>query len=56
MERAAVVEAPPELVTRILFEVTAGPSRAVIKPSWRAAFSAGGSNRCCSRASPWGWR
>jgi len=33
MERAAAVEAPPELVTRILFEVTAGPSRAVIKPS-----------------------
>lgn len=33
MERAAVVEAPPELVTRILFEVTAGPSHAVIKPS-----------------------
>jgi len=33
MERAAVVEAPHELVTRILFEVTAGPSRAVIKPS-----------------------
>jgi len=33
MERAAVVEAPPELVTRTLFEVTAGPSRAVIKPS-----------------------
>jgi anti-sigma factor RsiW len=33
MERAAVVEAPPELVTRILFEVTAGPSRAAIKPS-----------------------
>lgn len=33
MERVAVVEAPPELVTRILFEVTAGPSRAVIKPS-----------------------
>ena len=33
MERAAVIEAPPELVTRILFEVTAGPSRAVIKPS-----------------------
>ena len=33
MERAAVVEAPPELVTRILFEVTVGPSRAVIKPS-----------------------
>jgi anti-sigma factor RsiW len=34
MERAAVVEAPPELVTRILFEVTVGPSRAVVKPSW----------------------
>lgn len=34
MERAAEVEAPPELVTRILFEVTAGSSRAVIKPSW----------------------
>src|SRR5579862_3768625 len=33
MERAAVVEAPPELVTRLLFEVTAGPSRAVVKPS-----------------------
>jgi anti-sigma factor RsiW len=34
MERAAEVEAPPELVTRILFEITAGPSHAVIKPSW----------------------
>jgi anti-sigma factor RsiW len=34
MERAAVAEAPPELVTRILFELTAGSSRAVIKPSW----------------------
>jgi anti-sigma factor RsiW len=34
IERAAVTEAPPELVTRILFEITAGPSRAVIKPSW----------------------
>jgi anti-sigma factor RsiW len=33
MERAAVVEAPPELITRILFELTAGPSHAVIKPS-----------------------
>ena len=33
MERAAAVDAPPELVTRILFEVTAGPSHAVIKPS-----------------------
>lgn len=34
MERAAVVDAPPELVTRILFEVTDGPSRAAVKPSW----------------------
>jgi hypothetical protein len=34
IERTAVVEAPPELVTRILFEVTNGPSRAVVKPSW----------------------
>jgi hypothetical protein len=33
MERAAVVEPPPELVTRILFELTAGPSHAVVKPS-----------------------
>jgi hypothetical protein len=33
MERTAVAETPPELVTRILFEITAGPSRAVIKPS-----------------------
>jgi len=33
MERAATVDAPPELVTRILFEVTAGPSHAIIKPS-----------------------
>jgi len=33
MERAADVEAPPELVTRLLFEVTAGPSHSVIKPS-----------------------
>jgi hypothetical protein len=34
MERASMVEAPPELVTRILFEVTNGPSRAAVKPSW----------------------
>ena len=33
MERAATVDAPAELVTRILFEVTAGPSHALIKPS-----------------------
>ena len=34
MERAALVEAPPELLTRILFEVSSGPSHAVVKPSW----------------------
>ena len=28
MERAATVDAPPELVTRILYEITDGPSRA----------------------------
>jgi hypothetical protein len=33
MERASTVEAPPELVTRILFELTDGPSRAEIRPS-----------------------
>jgi anti-sigma factor RsiW len=34
MGRAAEVTAPPELVTRILFEITSGPSRAAVKPSW----------------------
>ena len=33
MERAAIVEPPPELVTRILFEITDGASRAEIRPS-----------------------
>jgi len=33
MERASEVEAPPELVTRLLFEMTNGPSRAAVKPS-----------------------
>jgi anti-sigma factor RsiW len=33
MERAADVEAPPELVNRILFEVSTGASRTVVKPS-----------------------
>jgi anti-sigma factor RsiW len=33
IERAASVEAPPELVTRILFEVSNGPSHSVVKPS-----------------------
>jgi anti-sigma factor RsiW len=32
MERAAVVDAPPELVTRILFEVSSGQGRALVKP------------------------
>jgi anti-sigma factor RsiW len=34
MEKASEVTAPPELVTRILFEITSGPSRAAVKPSW----------------------
>ena len=34
MERASEVTAPPELVTRILFEVTSGPSHDIVKPSW----------------------
>ncbi|HLH42038.1 MAG TPA: anti-sigma factor [Bryobacteraceae bacterium] len=32
MERAARVEAPPELITRLLFEVTQGASHTVVKP------------------------
>jgi anti-sigma factor RsiW len=34
MERVADLETPPELVTRILFEISSGPSRAQVKPSW----------------------
>ncbi len=34
MERASVVTAPPELVTRILFEISSGPSHEVVKASW----------------------
>lgn len=34
IERAAMVEPPPALVNKILFEVTNGKSRSVIKPSW----------------------
>jgi predicted anti-sigma-YlaC factor YlaD len=34
MERAAIVDPPPALVNRILFEVTNGASRSVVKPSW----------------------
>jgi anti-sigma factor RsiW len=33
IERAATVEAPPELVTKLLFEITNGPSRAIVKPT-----------------------
>lgn len=32
MERAAAVEPPPELINKILFEVTSGPSRVVVQP------------------------
>ncbi|MFM2124044.1 MAG: hypothetical protein RL328_495 [Acidobacteriota bacterium] len=31
MDRAAIVEPPPELINKILFEVTSGPSRVVVK-------------------------
>jgi hypothetical protein len=34
IERAATVEPPPELVTKLLFEITHGPSRAIVKPSF----------------------
>jgi anti-sigma factor RsiW len=34
IERAATVDPPPAMVNRILFEVTSGASRNVIKPSW----------------------
>ena len=34
MERTSDVTAPPELVTRILFEISSGPSHEVVKPSW----------------------
>ncbi len=34
MERASDVSAPPELVTRILFEISSGPSHVAVKPSW----------------------
>jgi anti-sigma factor RsiW len=34
MERTSDVTAPPELVTRILFEISSGPSHTAVKPSW----------------------
>lgn len=33
LERVPQVEAPPQLVTRLLFEISAGPSRKLVKPS-----------------------
>jgi len=33
LERTANVEAPPELITRILFEVSNGPSHSAVRPS-----------------------
>lgn len=39
IERAAVVEAPPELVNKILFDVTNGSSRQVVKPRGGGLFS-----------------
>ncbi len=54
MERTAAVEAPPELVTRILFEVQAAPAtrgEAVAGAACLSdASSAAGWSRCCSRA------
>jgi hypothetical protein len=35
MDRAAVVEPPPELINKILFEVTSGPSRVVVQAPLR---------------------
>lgn len=32
MERAAVVEPPAELVNKLIYEITAGPSRTMVKP------------------------
>jgi hypothetical protein len=45
MERAAVVEAPPELINKILFEVNNG--RAIVKAPWwqRVLFGTSGKNR-----------
>ena len=33
LERVPQVEAPPQLVTRLLFEISSGPSRKLVKPS-----------------------
>src|SRR5579883_2044396 len=56
ISRAAEVQAPPELVTRLIFEVTNGPSRAAVKPLrargifWRLLEA--GASACFSRDSP----
>jgi len=34
MDRAAVADPPPELVTKLLYEISSGPSREYVKPSW----------------------
>ncbi len=34
LERVPEVEAPPQLVTKLLFEISQGPSRKLAKPSW----------------------
>jgi len=34
IERVPRVEAPPQLLTKLLFEVSAGPSQKLVKPSW----------------------
>jgi anti-sigma factor RsiW len=34
LERVPAVVAPPQLVTKLLFEVSAGASRKLVKPSW----------------------
>jgi hypothetical protein len=38
IERAAVVEAPPELINRLVFDVTNGSSRQLVKPRARGFF------------------
>ena len=54
MERAADVEPPPELVTRILFDAPWSKGKA--KSEARAAGCRRYSVRFCSRSSPWEWR
>ena len=54
MERAADVEPPPELITRILFDAPWSKDRPV---EGRAQLDGRRSSaRFCSRGSPWAWR